>query len=88
MPSESNDLPDPRGVGQRLLSFGAFWLSAVVLIGGGLAVFYQAEVQGPWEECGAWAWGKATGDTLGLFFTGVVCFLFVVTFWSFVFRQR
>ena len=85
MPDESS--AEAR-VGQWLLSFGAFWLSVLVLIGGGLLLFYQVEVKGPWESFGFWAWEVATGDTLGLFFTGMVGFLFVVTFWSFVFAKQ
>lgn len=85
MPDET---PAVASVGQRILSFGAFWLSMLVLIGSGLVLFYQAEVKGPWESFGFWVWEITTGDTLGLFFTGMVGFLFVVTFWSFVFAKQ
>jgi len=71
--------------GQRLLSFGAFWLSALILAGGGLAVYHRSKVGDELKEFPEWLHALVMADSVGQFFAGVLAVIFVTTLWSFVF---
>tara|TARA_Y100000994_G_scaffold77101_1_gene63654 strand:+ start:299 stop:565 length:267 start_codon:yes stop_codon:yes gene_type:complete len=85
MPDET---PAVASMGQRLLSFGAFWLSVLILIGGGLAVYHRSKVGGELNEFPDWLRALMVTDSVGQFFVGVLAVIFVTTLWSFVFRTK
>ena len=75
-------------LGQRVLSFGAFWLSALILVGGGLAVYHRSKVGDELKEFPEWLRALVMTDSVGQFFAGVLAVIFVTTLWSFVFRTK
>ena len=75
-------------MGQRLLSFGAFWLSALILVGAGLAVYHRSEVGGELSEFPEWLRALVVADSVGQFFDGVLVVIFLTTLWSLLFRSK
>ena len=72
---------------EKVMQFVSFWLSVLVLIAGGLWLYFRSEIEADTEDFIPWAWGKVTGDSLGIFFGGVLLFMFAITFHSFVIRK-
>ncbi len=72
---------------EKVMQFVSFWLSVLVLITGGLWLYFRSEIEADTEGFIPWAWGKVTGDSLGIFFGGVLLFMFAITFHSFVIRK-
>ena len=72
---------------EKVMQFVSFWLSVLVLITGGLWLYFRSEIEADTEGFIPWAWGKVTGDSLGIFFGGGLLFMFAITFHSFVIRK-
>ena len=61
---------------EKVMQFVSFWLSVLVLITGGLWLYFRSEIEADTEDFIPWAWGKVTGDSLGIFFW-LRCFVHV-----------
>ena len=72
---------------EKVMQFVSFWLSVLVLIAGGLWLYFHLEIEAGTEDFIPWAWEKMAGDSLGIFFGGVLLFMFAITFHSFVFKK-
>ena len=72
---------------EKVMQFVSFWLSVLILITGGLWLYFRSEIEADTEDFIPWAWGKVTGDSLGIFFGCVLLFMFAITFHSFVIRK-
>ena len=72
---------------EKVMQFVSFWLSVLVLITGGLWLYFRSEIQADTEDFIPWTWEKVTGDSLGIFFGCVLSFMFAITFHSFVLKK-
>ena len=58
---------------EKVMQFVSFWLSVLVLITGGLWLYFRSEIEADTEDFIPWAWGKVTGDSLGIFLAALFC---------------